>query len=31
MGGLDSVSEGFKYMEEGRVHGEKLIFEVVRE
>jgi NADPH:quinone reductase-like Zn-dependent oxidoreductase len=31
MGGLDAVSEGFQYMEDGKVHGEKLVYEVAKE
>jgi NADPH:quinone reductase-like Zn-dependent oxidoreductase len=31
MGGLDAVAEGFKYMAEGKVHAEKLVFEVAKE
>jgi NADPH:quinone reductase-like Zn-dependent oxidoreductase len=31
VGGLESVSEGFKYMLDGKVSAEKLVFEVVKE
>jgi len=31
MGGWDKLAEGFKFMEEGKVHGEKLIYEVIKE
>jgi NADPH:quinone reductase-like Zn-dependent oxidoreductase len=31
MGGLESVSEGFKYMEAGKVSAEKVVFEVTKE
>jgi NADPH:quinone reductase-like Zn-dependent oxidoreductase len=31
MGGLDAVAEGFQYMKDGKVHAEKLVFEVVKE
>jgi hypothetical protein len=31
MGGLDAVLEGFKYMGDGKVRAEKLVYEVVKE
>jgi NADPH:quinone reductase-like Zn-dependent oxidoreductase len=31
MGGLDAVVEGFKYMKDGKVHAQKLVYEVVKE
>jgi NADPH:quinone reductase-like Zn-dependent oxidoreductase len=31
MGGLDDVAEGYKYMKEGNVHAQKLVYEVIKE
>ena len=31
MGGLDAVGEGFKYMADGKVHAQKLVYEIVKE
>lgn len=31
IGGLDDVEKGFKYMSEGKVHAEKLVYEIDRE
>jgi len=31
MGGLDAVAAGFKFMEEGKVHAQKLVYEVRKE
>jgi NADPH:quinone reductase-like Zn-dependent oxidoreductase len=31
MGGLEAVPEGFKYMQEGKVRAQKLVYEVVKE
>jgi NADPH:quinone reductase-like Zn-dependent oxidoreductase len=31
MGGLEAVAEGFKFMQEGKVHAQKLVYEVCKE
>jgi NADPH:quinone reductase-like Zn-dependent oxidoreductase len=31
MGGLEAVNEGFKYMQDGKVHAQKLVYEIVKE
>jgi NADPH:quinone reductase-like Zn-dependent oxidoreductase len=31
MGGLDAVADGFKFMQEGKVHAQKLVYEVCKE
>ena len=31
MGGLEAVQEGFKYMQEGKVRAQKLVYEIVKE
>lgn len=31
MGGFDSINDGFKYMEQGKVHAEKLVYEIIKE
>lgn len=31
MGGLEAVADGFKYMQDGKVHAKKLVYEVVKE
>ena len=31
MGGFESINDGFKYMGEGKVHAEKLVYEIIEE
>jgi hypothetical protein len=31
MGGFESINDGFKYMGEGKVHAEKLVYEIIKE
>jgi len=31
MGGFDSIIDGFKYMDQGKVHAEKLVYKLIKE